>query len=362
MELVLRHSRQIELHPTAPFHFDGTLHKPSYFPSADNAWQPGTAWWTLRLGEQAIGLRLKDAVSDSAFWQSQRREYPAPSARRATGRPSRLRRDGSQQGREDAGCRDAPHLNLTVYSQRPLADSTLAAVADEVAYDLDLGLDLTEFNRLLHRDPLMRPVLRRWRGSRVLTSPMYESLVIYVVLQNATVRRTIQMMDNLLRAYGTLLHFDGRSLYAFWPPRVLDAAPEEDLRALKVGYRAKALKRISQPFARGEIDPLALRRLPTPELKREALKLYGIGPASVWYLLFEAFHRYDAFEYISPWEQKIFSRLLFDRELVPGEEILAEADRRWGRWKMLAAHYLFEDLFWRHARTPIPWLAALIRR
>jgi len=343
VKLVLRRSRQIELRPTAPFHFDGTVHKPSYFPTADNTWQPGTAWWTLRLGEQAFGLRLQDAVS------------------------------ARSSGREDAGSRHKPRLNLTVYSQRPLADSSLAAVADEVAYDLDLGLDLTEFNRLLNRDPLMRPVLRRWRGSRVLTSPMYESLVIYVVLQNATVRRTIQMMDNLLRAYGTLLHFDDRSLYAFWPPHVLDAAPEEHLRALKVGYRAKALKRISRSFARGEIDPLALRgplrlasgtlrSLPTPELKREALKLYGIGPASVWYMLFEAFHRYDAFEYISPWEQKIFSRLLFDRELVPAAQILAEADRRWGRWKMLAAHYLFEDLFWRHAHQPVPWLEQLIRR
>jgi len=29
---------------------------------------------------------------------------------------------------------------------------------------------------------------------------------------------------------------------------------------------------------------------------------------------------------------------------------------------MLAAHYLFEDLFWRHEREPIPWLEALIRR
>ena len=168
------------------------------------------------------------------------------------------------------------------------------------------------------------------------------------------------MLDNLFRAYGTRLHFDGQALYGFWSPQVLDAAPEEDLRALKVGYRAKSLKRTSSQFARGEMDASALRRLSNEELKGELLKLYGVGPATVWYLLGN-FHRYDAFEHISPWEQKIYSRLLFDEELVPAEQILAEVERRWGRWKMLAAHYLFEDLFWRREHEPVPWLEELIR-
>lgn len=77
--------------------------------------------------------------------------------------------------------------------------------------------------------------------------------------------------------------------------------------------------------------------------------------------MFEVFHRYDAFEHISPWEQRIYSRLLFDEALVPAERILAEVERRWGRWKMLAAHYLFEDLFWRRRHEPAPWLEELIR-
>ena len=55
------------------------------------------------------------------------------------------------------------------------------------------------------------------------------------------------------------------------------------------------------------------------------------------------------------------SRLLFDRERVAPRTILREAERRWGSWKMLAAHYLFEDLFWGHRARPVPWLAALIR-
>ncbi len=313
-------THEIELRPTPPFHFDGTMHKPSHFPSRDNAWEPGTLWMTQRLGDDLLGLKL-----------------------------------------QDAGSVDTPLVQLTIFSGQPLPDRAIAAVGDKVADNLEFYVDLAPFNALLEGDDLMRPVLHRWRGMRNETGPLYESLVIYVVLQNATIRRSVQMLDNLFGAYGTLLHFDGRALYGFWPPETLDAAPEEDLRALKVGYRAKSLKRISGQFARGEIDAAALRQLPNDELKRELLELYGIGPASVWYLMFGNFHRHDAFEHISPWETKIYSRLLFEEELVPAGRILAEVDRRWGKWKMLAAHYLFEDLFWRRKHEPVPWLEDLIR-
>jgi len=310
----------LELQPNAPFHFDGTLHKPSHFPSRDNTWLPGTLWTTRRVAGEPLGLKL-----------------------------------------ENAGTVDAPRVRLTIFASHSLAADEVAAVSNEVAHDYDLYADLSPFDDLLERDELMRPVLGRWRGMRAMGGPLYESLVICVVLQNATVRRSVQMLDNLFRAYGDLLHFDGQALYGFWQPQALDAAPEEDLRALKVGYRAKSLKRISGQLARGECDDSALRCLPNDELKRALLKLYGVGPATVWYLMFEVFHRNDAFDHISPWEQKIYSRLLFDQELVPAEQVLAEVERRWGRWKTLAAHYLFEDLFWRRANAPLPWLEDLIR-
>ena len=97
------------------------------------------------------------------------------------------------------------------------------------------------------------------------------------------------------------------------------------------------------------------------EAKAELLKLYGIGPASVGILLFEALHHYDAFDSIFPWEQKIYSRILFGQDMVPAERILSEVDCRWGKWKMLASHYIFEDLFWRMKEERIEWLEKLIR-
>ncbi len=83
------------------------------------------------------------------------------------------------------------------------------------------------------------------------------------------------------------------------------------MRDLEVGYRAKYLLKISEQFAKGEINEFALRKNSRDEIKKEMLKLYGIGPASVEYLLFEDFYFCDKIERISPWEQKIMSRLIF---------------------------------------------------
>ena len=44
------------------------------------------------------------------------------------------------------------------------------------------------------------------------------------------------------------------------------------------------------------------------------------------YLLFDVFHQWDELSYISPWEQRIYSKLFFDTDPempVPVEQLLA---------------------------------------
>lgn len=262
----------------------------------------------------------------------------------------------------NAGEVDQPGVALSIFSDTPVNENQAERIAAEFAYRFAFGADIAGFVRTVGHDEMLRPALERWRGMRPsVDASLYEFLSIATVLQNTTVRRSVQMMEAMFLNYGSRAAFDRKELSVFWPSPAIERASEEELRALKVGYRAKTFKRQATPFTRGEIDEQALRGLPTAELKRVLLSIYGIGPASVWYMLFQVFHRYEPFEHISPWEQKIFSRLLFGAELVEVPDILAEVDRRWGCWKMLAAHYLFEDLFWQRKTTSIPWLEDLIR-
>jgi 3-methyladenine DNA glycosylase/8-oxoguanine DNA glycosylase len=313
----------LKLKPTTPFNFDATFHKPDHFTSGDNEWRPGTRWQTWRWGDSCLGLKFqnKGSVYD-------------------------------------------PKLQVDVYVRREVDDETLASLADEIRYRYNLDLKLADFYKRFGKDKTLGPIIKRWKGMRPgHPSSLHEYLIIGIVLQNATVRRSVQMFRALLENYGTLLEFDRKKLWCFWKPGGLENADEEDLRALKVGYRAKAIKKIDEHFSHGEIDELELRQKDLETQKKKLLGLYGVGPATVWYLLFGVFHHWHFFDHVSPWEQKIYSKLFFDKDPespVPVKKILKHFER-YGDYKRLAVHYIWEDLWWKRRNENIPWLEKLIR-
>jgi 3-methyladenine DNA glycosylase/8-oxoguanine DNA glycosylase len=318
-EHALREVAALEVEPTAPFAFDPTFHKPDHFPSPDTAWEPGVRWQTVRFRGRVFGLRIDDGGS---------------------------------------------RVRFRVWARCSASEEVFAALARELSWRANLGLDLTEFERAMQRDAQVAGVVQRWRGMRPMhLGSLYEYLVIAIVLQNATVRRSVQMLQALLERYGTLLRFDGRDLYAFWDAATLAGAREKELRALKLGYRARSLLRVSEAIARGEVDEPELRDRTVDEQRAALMSLYGVGPASVGYILVDVFHAFDEVAHVSPWEQRIYSRLLLG---TPVEEpapvaVLLERIARWSPWRALAVHYLWEDLFWRHETEGVDWLAPLIR-
>ena len=188
--------------------------------------------------------------------------------------------------------------------------------------------------------------------------------MIAIVLQNCTVRRSVTMSQTLFEHNGVPLAFDDKVLYSFWLPEEIDHATEDDLRALKVGYRAKSIKRVTAAFVDGQIDELVLRTQSRDEQREALLQLYGIGPQSVSYILTAQFHRWDEFEHISPWEQKIYSKLFFNRDPerpVPVSKLIRLFNQRFAGYRDLAVHYIWEDLFWKRQHTKIDWLEKLIR-
>ncbi|UCH57606.1 MAG: hypothetical protein JSV18_01415 [Candidatus Bathyarchaeota archaeon] len=300
------------------------MHKPDHFPSADNEWTPGTLWQTMIWRGVPLGLRFRDS-----------------------------------------GSVDSPRVFLSIWSQRKLEKDFIASILDEITYRNNWSLDLTEFTKRFGGDPQLGPVIERWRGMRPLNlGSLYEYLIITIVLQNATVRRSVNMLQALFESYGTLLSFDGKDLYSYWEPEAMRGVTEEKLRVLKVGYRAKSIKRVTEAFIGGKIDEQKLRGQPKEIQRKALLALYGVGPASALYILSDVFHHLDELSHISPWEQKIYSKLFYDRDPedpVSVEELIKTFDERYGSYKMLAVHYIWEDLFWRRKTQKIEWLEKLIR-
>ena len=311
----------VQIFPTTPFHFDGTFHKPSHFPAALEAWEPGKYWQTIGVGGSLYGVRV-----------------------------------------ENGGSIAEPVLRVSIFSDRQVTAADREIVRRELVWRFDLDTELRAFGRLARQDRRLQSVWRRWRGMRDSSAnSIYELLVIALLLQNATVRRTVQMTNALLEAFGAKVSFDSKCLFAMWQPEDLDQVSDEELRALKIGYRARFLKRLSDDFARGTVNDLELRTLDPDSARKELLRLYGVGPETARILLYPACHRYAGLNHIAPWQQKIYSRLFYNKALVPTRKILKDLNERYGDYASLAVDYVWEDLFWRHRRKPIGWLQTEIR-
>jgi len=320
----LKAKHVVELLPKAPFNFDATLYKPDHFSSSDNAWKRGIRYQTMRWQNEPLGLKF-----------------------------------------ENQGTIEQPKVSLSIWSVTKLSQSFLRQFIDEINYRYNFQLDLAEFYRRFKTDQQLVPLFSKWRGIRPLNcSSLYEYLIVAIVLQNATVRRSVNMMQAMFEKYGTLLSYDGKELCCFWEPEIVDQATEQELRGLKIGYRAKFIKRVTEAFVRRKIDEFDLRNKYKVDQRETLLGLYGIGPAAVGYILFDVFHHWDELNYISPWEQKIYSKLFFDTdpdEPVSVDQLLSLFNERFGEYRMLAVHYFWEDLFWKRKNERIGWLENLIR-
>ena len=313
----------ITIKPTKPFDFDFTFYKPDHFPSPDTFYIKGVRWQTFRWLNKCLGLKF-----------------------------------------QNVGTKINPKINVYVYYSKKLASDFIKSLENEIIYRYNLNLDLTDFYRNFKKDKTLGPIIKQMRGMRPgHQNSLYEYLIIGIVLQNATVKRSVQMLQNLLKKYGVLLEYDGKKLFCFWQPGRLKGVKEEDLRALKVGYRAKSIKRTDDQFIKGNINEDDLRGRDIKTQMNTLLKLYGVGPATVWYLLFDIFHHYDFFNHISPWEQKIYSKVFFDRDPekpISTKKLIKYFDK-FGKYKQLAVHYIWEDLWWKRKNKHVEWLEKLIR-
>jgi len=303
------------VHPKVPYNFDYSVENPSYYPTPTGDWEPGKLWFTMKWVSLKIGIKS-----------------------------------------ENKGTVDEPAIKVTIYSTKSFDYKRLI---DELAYRFEWNIDVSEFYRKFEKDKLLAPILKKFRGMHGFCGEdLYEHIMVTTFLQNANVKRTTQMTKAMLERYGTLLEFDGKRFWCFWTPEELVNVPEQEFRDLKVGYRAKTFLRVSKDFVEGKVNELEMRKMDLDSLKKDLLKIYGVGPASLMYTLNDVFH-HKILSVIPPWEAKIYSKLLRLETRDP-KKIMAFLDKRYGEYKAAAIGHLFMDISWKHKHEGVEWMEKLL--
>lgn len=137
---------------------------------------------------------------------------------------------------------------------------------------LDLDRDYAAVAAEYAHIPPARAAIERYPGLRVLNQPAWEALICFILSANNNVGRIRGLVDALCCTYGERRD----NLYTFPTPERLADATEDELRALRVGYRAPFLIETARRVRDG--FPLEqLRDLPYPDALARLTTLPGVG-------------------------------------------------------------------------------------
>jgi 3-methyladenine DNA glycosylase/8-oxoguanine DNA glycosylase len=208
-------------------------------------------------------------------------------------------------------------------------------VTDKVKWMFDLDADFSRFYAASRAEPKLTQVEEHARG-RVLRSPtLFEDVIKTILTTNTLWSATKNMTRKLVNKFGASL--DGQTEKRAFPLPVSIAAgsPEILKEAVRVGYRAPAIHQLAVNIASGGLDLESLKTstLPTLELRKELLKINGVGPYAAANLLM-ILGRHD-FIPIDSYALKMVSHEWYKGKPITAKEVEKRFEK-WGEFKGLA--------------------------
>jgi 3-methyladenine DNA glycosylase/8-oxoguanine DNA glycosylase len=159
-------------------------------------------------------------------------------------------------------------------------------IAEKVTWMFGLDQDFRSFYKTARKEPKLKHAQKLARG-RVLRSPTFFEDVLKTVLTTNTLWAATKRMNlNLIASFGEPLA--ATDFKAFPTPAGIAASNPDALRAdIRVGYRAPYIYELAARVASGELDLESYKTssLPTLELRKELMKIAGVGPYAAANLL-----------------------------------------------------------------------------
>lgn len=233
-------------------------------------------------------------------------------------------------------------LQLDIYSSNDWTSRHSDMLRSRVVHAYGLHEDLAPFVALASETSEMRRPLELFGGMRQsCPENLFEIAVISLLLQNATIARTTQMMNNLLIHYGRIVSFDNVTLRAFFTPREIIHATEGELRESdRLGYRAKYMGRFAEFFL--ENDPDALATTDKNSLVTRFQSIKGVGPYTAAIIAGHAIRDHSALG-LDVWNRKILARKVLGLDDSDPDTVRQEMSRIFPGWEGLAGLYLVEE-------------------
>ncbi len=162
---------------------------------------------------------------------------------------------------------------------------------------LGLRVDLSSFYLMAGADPLIGPLVDRFRGLKPPRFPtVFEALLNAVACQQLSLEAGLSLLNRLAATHGEAIYTDRTSLHAFPRPQDLAGLEPRALRELGFSLRkATTIIELSRAVLGGRLDLDKLDRLADDEVVSRLTSLGGIGRWSAEYVLLRGLGRLDVF-------------------------------------------------------------------
>lgn len=145
-------------------------------------------------------------------------------------------------------------------------------------------------------DEYLRAAAQFGCGIRILKQDVWEMIITFILSQQNNIPRIKGLIRSLCGKYGEKIETEeGRMYNAFPTPDELSSAAEEELRALKLGYRSRYICGTARMIASGEVDLEQVKKMDYPTARAELMRLPGIGGKVADCICLFALHHMDAF-------------------------------------------------------------------
>jgi DNA-3-methyladenine glycosylase II len=209
----------------------------------------------------------------------------------------------------------------------------------------DLHTDLRPFYRLARKDELLKSLVKKYHGYRIVGQPdLFESLVWAVLGQQINLGFAYTLKGRFVSSFGKSVVWGDVPHYVFPTPEAVSAISPEDLLTLQFSRQKAAYTiNIAQAFLSGEISREKLAGITLEDAKAELRKIKGVGNWTANYALMKTYRYPDAF----PLEDAGLHNAIRQQLGLAGKPSLDRVKkifRNYRGWEAYATLYLWRSL------------------
>ncbi len=223
--------------------------------------------------------------------------------------------------------------------------SGAAYLKDYVRNWFDLTADLKPFYKMARKDDLLKPLVKKYYGYRIVGQPdLFESMVWAVLGQQINLAFAYTLKARFVAGFGEQVAWADTPHYVFPTPAVVSAIQPEALLALQFSRQKAAYTiNIARAFLDGDISRDKLLGLPLEEAKAKLRGIKGVGNWTANYALMKTYRYPDAF----PLEDAGLHNAIKQQLGLKSKPTLEKVKRIFGKyrgWEAYATLYLWRSL------------------